>query len=450
MTHQIVALWISLIALYFLAACNDPTPVGASLLENDGIRVYYTDTVTMLTGLHRGDSVLVYHPNPENQLSNYLFGSMQDPIFGKVTATIYAQIQRTYFEAPDFTEAVLDSMVLVLPYKADGFYGRTTETFGMEIRRVVDDMYADSTYYSNVQFNTSIVPIGYTEFVPNPNDSLPLKAYTGDDQQGQEVQVVPHLRVHMEEDFANSFFQADTNYFLSDSAFLAFFKGLQLVPTTENSGLLAFDLRENQAALVVYYHRDTFYHQYGFPIDLRSVRMSTFTHDYSGSTVETHWNTPIGQDSLAFLQGMSGVNMLIEFPHIRQWGEGVVINKAELEIPVVALSGDDPIYSPPERILVAELTENNTLVAIEDVTLNFGDLNKLNITFGGLLETNESGQQVYRANITGHFQKMAHGAALNRIVVTVFSKPDFAQRAILAGNQRPEMRPVLKLTWTEL
>ncbi len=447
-TNRIAILW-SVLVLAMLSACNDPTPVGASLLENDGIRVHYTDTVTLLTGIQPEDSVLVYHPNPENQLTNYLFGSMMDPVFGKVTATIYAQVQRTFYAKPDFTEAVLDSMVLVLPYRTDGFYGRTNETFGMEIRRVVEKMEFDSTYYSNASFQTNLEPIGHIEFVPNTVDSLPLISYT-DDGAPEEVQTVPHLRVHLDEVFAENFFQADTNYFLTDSAFLDFFKGIQLVPTTVNNGLIAFDLRTNQAALVVYYHRDTLHYQYGFPMDLRSVRMSTFAHDYTGSVVEEHWNVPVGADSIAFIQGMAGVNMLIEVPHVRQWDEGVIINKAELEIPVVMLPGDDPDFSPPERILVAELTDDNRLIAIEDVTLNFGDLNKLDVTFGGLLETDSDGRQYYRANITGHFQRMAHGTAPPRIVITVFSKPDHARRVVVAGSKHPECKPVLKLTWTEL
>ncbi|RMD75364.1 MAG: DUF4270 family protein, partial [Bacteroidetes bacterium] len=356
-TNRLAILW-SVLVMAALSACNDPTPVGASLLENDGIRVHYTDTVTLLTGIHPEDSVLVYHPNPENQLTNYLFGTMIDPVFGKVTASIYAQVQRTFFAKPDFTEAVLDSMVLVLPYRADGFYGRTSETFGMEIRRVVEKMEFDSTYYSNASFKTNLEPIGHIEFVPNTVDSLPLISYT-DDGAPEEVLTVPHLRVHLDEMFAENFFQADTNYFLTDSAFLDFFKGIQLVPTTVNNGLIAFDLRENQAALVVYYHRDTLYYQYGFPMDLRSVRMSTFEHDYTGSVVEEHWNVPAGEDSIAFIQGMAGVNMLVEIPYVQQWDEGVVINKAELEIPVVTLPGDDPDFSAPERILVAELTDDN-------------------------------------------------------------------------------------------
>ncbi len=447
-TNRFALLWTSL-ALLALHACNDPSPVGASLLDNDGIRVRYTDTVTLLTAIHPEDSVLVYHPNPENQLTNYLFGTMVDPIFGQVTASIYAQVQRTFFQKADFTEAVLDSMVLVLPYQADAFYGYTNEPFGMEIRRVVERMAFDSSYYSNASFDTSLEPIGQIEFLPNTADSLPLISYT-DDGQPQQVQAVPHLRIHLDEMFAESFFQADTNYFLTDSAFLEFFKGLQLVPTTVNKGLIAFDLSENQAALVVYYHRDTLHYQYGFPMDLRSVRMSTFQHDYTGSVLEAHWGRPPGQDSIAFIQGMAGVNMLIELPHVRQWDQGVIINKAELEIPVVVLPGDDPAYTPPERILVAELTDDDRLIAIEDVTLNFGDINKLNVTFGGLLETDEQGRQVYRANITGHFQRMAHGTAPPRIAITVFSKPDHAQRVVVGGTTHATHRPVLKLTWTEL
>ena len=113
--------------IYFLLvasliySCNDPTAVGASLLEEDRAEVGFVDTFSVSARTTKRDSVRVYSPFSQGQLTNFLLGNFNDPILGRSSASINAQLFPTTSE-PGFADTIngIDSLILFLPYNVLG------------------------------------------------------------------------------------------------------------------------------------------------------------------------------------------------------------------------------------------------------------------------------------------------------------------------------------------
>jgi len=442
--HFKEALW-GLAALFLaLMSCNDPTVIGSDLLSGDGLDINFTDTITLTGHTVKEDSIKTFDPDVfTSDFANFHCGDFMDPVFGRSTSTIYAQVNLNT-TPPFFGNGTLDSIVLILPYNADLSYGKLDETYSIEIYEM-DESFLDSTqYFSNESFAVKGIPIGMKDFVPKVTDSV-LVVVPNNDSLITQLEA-PHLRVRLDQFFSESFFSADTFNFNTRRNFLEFFKGIQIRPVSSNHGLVSFRMRNQMTGIRVYYHEDTVFKQYQFPIFAGNVVTAQFTHDYTGSIAGDFIGPgATGGDSLFFVQGMSGLNFNIEIPYADAF-ENIVVNRAEIVLPIVTLMEDEMVYSPVSQIVVSEVRSDGTFRVIDDLTIaltrlgeNFGDL------FGGVVTTDG----VYKLNISAHFQDMVRGIASKKIRVTVYFKPEHAERAVLAGPRHATTPAKLRLSFTK-
>ena len=117
-----------------VVSCSDPTLVGGSLLEDDKANVGFSDTLSITATSITNDSIRTYTPFNSSQLATYLLGNLNDPLFGRSSSTIYAQVYPEN-NNPRFRDSTrIDSIVLVLPYDIDNFYAKAAgETFDIEV-----------------------------------------------------------------------------------------------------------------------------------------------------------------------------------------------------------------------------------------------------------------------------------------------------------------------------
>ena len=429
-----------------LSACTDPTNIGSELLEDDQANVAFADTFTIKAKTILGDTVRTYSPIVSSQLETYLFGDMKDPAFGQVKSSIYVQ-PRPNVLGQDFTLAddMVDSIVLVLPYDTLAYYGDYQQFFKMNVFRVEEDISRDEEYFSDVEFETSVATIGDSEFYPNP-DSITIVDYSGSSP--DTTLVPPQLRVHLDEALKDVFLSSDTTLYLSDTAFVNEFKGIFLSPGDQTDGLISFDLFDGRGGIFVYYQQGGLPGQAQYSFKTASVRAINFEHDYTGTIVESFIDQQDKGDSLAFIQGLEGLNLELEFPFVEDL-KGIVVNKAELILPIHELEGDDPDqYFPIEQLLASSKNDEETLVVIEDIALVGGDIAAI---FGGVvLDGGEDNPNFYRLNISAHFQDMIDGIEDNKIVITSFPKPTRAYRTILNGVKHPTNPIKLRLAFTRL
>ncbi len=438
-----ISLFVALLALGVLA-CQDPTTLGTDLLSEDQAKVGFTDTLTLSAKTVTSDSVRTYSDNPANQLRSYLFGDLREPLAGKAESSIYAQLRPAFFK-PDFSDAVLDSVVLVLPYDTGGVYGDLEAPFGMEVLRMVEPMDRSANYYSYAEFATDPSPLARETFTPSL-DSIEIIEYSGSGQRNTES--YPHLRVHLSPAFGSELLQLDTFQTASDSAFLEVLDGIHIRPSLPTPGLLSFSLNESSylGGVYLYYTQDTTHRQFQFGIDQLSARVPAYEMDYTGSVAASLLDDPEQGDSLMLVQGMNGLNARLEIGDLEELN-GLIINKAELELKLRDHPANDTLVYPPVTGLVLSYeNESGGLELISDVLLGI-NLNQLETIFGGRFDR-ETG--TYTMNLTSHLQSVISGDLPPVLVISAIGKTENANRSVLYGPGHPEFGVKLRVAYTEL
>ncbi|MCB0562607.1 MAG: DUF4270 family protein, partial [Phaeodactylibacter sp.] len=98
---RLTSIVLALAVLLTVFSCSDPTLVGAGLLDDDRVDVGFSDTLSISSSSFINDSIRTYSPFTSSQLDYYLFGNFTDPVFGRSSSSIYAQVYPQSI-SPDF------------------------------------------------------------------------------------------------------------------------------------------------------------------------------------------------------------------------------------------------------------------------------------------------------------------------------------------------------------
>lgn len=443
-------LLFALLGSFLYNACTDPTTLGADLFEEDQADILFTDTLTVKASTQLSDSVRTYTAAAFNQLDYYLFGKMVDPIFGTSTASIYLQ-PRLELINPVFANATADSLVLVLPYDTAGFYGNTDQEFEMEVYLLAEPFMDNTDYYSSDDLLTEPIPLASGVFRPYL-DTTEVITFNSDGS-ADTVMVEPQLRLNLPLSFAQEMLGRSPFTYTSDTLFLEYIPGLYVRPVRETDGMVSFELNDNETGMFLYYKDSTgVLEQYQFEINSLSTYYESFEHDYAGTLVEAQLNDPQSGEDLTLVQGMAGVRTRVEIPYIENL-KGLSVNKAELEISVASVEGDDPDTFEPLEDLVLIFEDGDEQRLVIDLAIASSTSTPLarEMAFGGVLEPREEGEPyVYRMNISSHIQEMINGVRPNTIYIAAFRRSEAAGRTTIIGPSDPIYGIKVNLAFTQL
>jgi hypothetical protein len=431
----------------FFAACNQPGIIGSDLLEQDRIEFSFTDTFPFLTYLKTTDSLRTYGPLEGQQLLGFLCGQFDDPVFGRATAVVNAQVRlNPAASSPFFKDAALDSVVLVLPYRSNRVYGDTTETYDLEVWLLDENMDRTADYFSNRTFEASR-RIGAASIVPTPNDSLEIRIH-GDPGMAT-VRVTPQARIRLDDDFALEMINEDSLTYLTDSTFLEKYKGLQVRGASPNKGILSFNLLSGSAGIIVYYRvEDTISRQYIFPFTSQSARMVSFSNDFAGAPVEAFLQDSTRCDSLVFVQGMAGLAAVIEIPNTALL-QNKIVNRAELEFTLFVMPEDGGFEFPPVAQFIASIIKDDgSLEIIPEISLGLARQD-LPFLFGGVPVEGDMMIRTYRMNISSYIKNLKNGTVGNRLLITPLFRSEQAARVALCGPKHSVYPAKIKLSLTD-
>ncbi len=443
-------LFLSVVVAFTHNACNDPTVIGSDLLSGDQLDIQFTDTMTIESYTAIEDSIATYFPGIFTNIESFPVGIFEDPIMGTASSGVYVQYSlNSVF--PDFDEPglTLDSVVLVLPYNIEYSFGNLDEVHSVEVYQMSESFPDTAVFYSDMSFMADTL-IGKADFRPITNEDDSVSVYFP----AQDItrKLPPQLRIKLDQNgFAEKLFNADSTVLGSVDGFENFLKGIHIKPTSVNKGMPSFNFRTNNSGLFVYYRRnsDTTFLSYQFPVFLGNVVTAEYHHDYSTSNLNLlsdfiGKNAPHA-DSLLFVQGMSGTNVVIRVPHVEYLSDKV-INKAEIILPIQILPEDDPIYEPDIKVLVSEILANGSASLIDDFILarNRVGLERFTELAGGDIESDNT----YRLNITTHLQDMSRGQVTKDMRISIFLKAEQSSRVILGGTGNSDTPAKLEVTFT--
>jgi len=451
-----------LLAFAAFFSCSDPALIGSELLEEDQANLQFTSDIPIQAKSFDGTALQTYSPFAALQLTRHLFGNFEDPIMGITEASIYTQIALGSQSPPNFVIRSFDSIVLSLAYDTLGGYGDVNEAYGVEVYQVTENMSNIADYFSDQTFTTQDTAIGSLNFLPNFNQRVAIKEYTTNNVDGDTISADPHVRIHLNPDALTPLF-GDTSIYQGDVAFQNAFKGIHIRPTnTTNSGLLSFNFSNTISRISLYYKAGGELQEFQLDFNAGNARVLSFNKNQEDAFVEPFLSGV--SDSLLFLQGMAGANTEITFPNLEGF-ENIVVNRAELELTVASVDGDNATLYPLTQQLVASQLGNVEMEILSDVrSALFANAPIRTEVFGGIpvVET-ENGITLtkYKINISGYFQQIVEGTSVNGfnlssgVEQTSFyfqlpPKPSDPSRVIFYGPNHPVHPLKLNLTYTKL
>lgn len=362
-----------------------------------------------------------------------LLGSYYDPLFGYTESGIISQL-RLSADNVDFGDGTLvaDSVVLALQF--DATYGNLdAQTF--EVYEITDELFLDSTYYSNINIGYDATPIGRIESIaPNPTDSVTTADGT----------VPAQLQLHLNASFGQRLLEADPSVYTSNDAWIDYFKGFYIKPDNSNAGtgeggIWYFALNVANSKMTLHFHQDgsSESQSYDFVVNDKSVRINKFVHNYTGSEVEPYLVNPgVAADRL-YVQSMAGCKAKIEMPFLDALRDSsnIAIVKAELtvtgtEVNTIYLAHSNMVlrtFDGDQEILVPDFFEGSS-------------------HFDGIYNNN-----TYTLNITRYVQQYLNGTLNdNSLYLTGGSAFNNGNRTPLTGIANGASDLKVQISYTRL
>ncbi|MDD3875010.1 MAG: DUF4270 domain-containing protein [Bacteroidales bacterium] len=413
-------------------SCNEPDFIGLDVQpENDKFSVCFEENLDINAYTVREDSV-----RADKTIQN-LLGNYNDPVFGRTSAGFYTHLRLSSNNVDFGPNPVADSIVLSLVYK--GHYGPLRK-INVKVFEILDSFYKDSTYYSNLSLNIG-QQWGSASVIPNSLDSLYIDG---------ELKA-PQLRIKMDDALAQHFFNESGTTNLSDNnAFLGFFKGIFVTTSFVNNegAILYFDLVNTESQLTLYYKNDLNDSlKYNFVINEHCSRINIFEHyNYSNANpvLQQQLNgDSLPGDSILYVQAMAGTKIKLSFPNLNNFTENdkIVLNKAELIIPVEENDASQATYSIPEKLTLVRIKENGEIDFIIDQFEGESH-------FKGMYDPDK---KQYSFVITRHLQNILSGNIEDYgLYILVSGSAINGSRIVLRGPAHSQNNMKLKITYLKL
>ena len=420
-------LFCCLSLLILFSACKkEQDIIGLELQDEDALLGNaFCDTVSITAFSLRQDSIVT------KNLANCTFGCINDPIFGKTTASFYTQFDLSGSNIDFGTSPTLDSVIFTLPYT--GYYGDTTSTLTIRIYELTEALSSDETYYqfsTTAHSSSNLTYEGTHTLTPKPTTGVYLDSALSD----------PQIRIRLTNTFGTN--RILNNASLTDNtAFQNDLKGFYVtVESTTGSGCLIYsNLLSSLAGLTVYYKNANHENQQKYTFSISSSNCIFYTnynhYDYAGASADLKNQIMNGQVELGkstlYLQGTAGVMTRIKFPNLAgSFEKNIIINKAELVISDLA-DDDEPLAPPAELGLQLVRTDNQLGYLPDDKIYTSASY------FGG---TYDSDKKEYRFRITKYVQqKLLSSSEDNGINIVVNGAGIRANRLVFCGPQPDEI-----------
>ena len=436
------ALIAPVLAVLLWSGCKDPEMVGLNTIPNtQGFGVQTTDTFTIEGAHYLVDSLIT-----SNLSTAYLLGGMNDPVFGKVSSTLYTQFHLESSNVNFGTDPTIDSVVVYLNYH--GGYGSLDKLKGyqeIEVFELDEILDGSETYYQETSHSATTLrgSVGFSPdlvtglTVPSPADTLEFG---------------PTLRIPIDPDYGQTILNAGTDALASNDEFVKVIKGLVFKPKVDillpsEGSILYFDMDDSQTRMRLYYKQSGENKVFDLFVHPTAATYTAFDHEFPQELLDDTGNTVAGEEFL-YVQAVGGVRSELRFPTFRNLAlddEGnersISINKAELVIPIEGENYAD--FDPP---IILDLTFdvfNNDSIHSEVVD----DFAEGVEHFGGVIDV--EGPE-YRFNVSRQMQWFLNNPD-NEVAFRLYTlgQAVTGYRGVLNGTKHP-VRPIkLEVTFTE-
>ncbi len=390
------------------SACQEPTDIGLELQDENLIGTSYTDTLTIETGtVLLPDSIVSYRRPP-------VVGQYADPALGTVSATTFTEVGIAGNNLSFGTDVVVDSMVMTLEYA--GLYGTTDNRLTLSVHQLAQGFDDRTSYFTNSQLPYNETALGTTTFVPG---LVKKKNSTADSTVAQNK-----VRVRLDNAFASQIVSQAP--YASQESFVNQINGLAIVPQGEPSRLLFLNYAADTSKITLYYKQNGSTEQLRYAFKFNFADISYFnrvTADRTGTAIaalqeKRDYLPAAGTGDESFVQAATQLYTKIRIPHLAKLREqqgNIIINRAELILPIKNASRTDYLSAPPQMVLYRTNNNNQILKNVGGVSLTV-QANRYTSQAGTgspAVASIPSGKDYYTVNITSYIQAAILGTVPN-------------------------------------
>ncbi|WP_018476430.1 DUF4270 family protein [Pontibacter roseus] len=355
MNSAVRRLFLFFFSFAALTACEDPTDIGLELQDENLIGTEFTDTVTIQTGtVLQSDSIVSY------RAATALVGRYADPVLGVTSAATFAEIGLGGTNVTFGNNAKADSLVLNLDYSFK--YADTLQDLQVQVHRLTGAFDEKTSYFTSSEIAFEPAPLGTKAFKPR------VEVVTVDGTSTKKTKI---LSIKLSPELANQFVaQSGQPTFTNQTSFLNFFRGVAIMsPDGANASVLGLNLNSNSSNLTLHYTAgDGTKKTHVFVIGSGGY-FSRITTDRSGTAIANLQtkgsfvpSTETGGDT--YVQAGAQLLTKLNLPHLEQLKTlqgNLIINRAELLIPVKASSTGNNLPVPPQLVLYETNGSNRIL-----------------------------------------------------------------------------------------
>ena len=355
MSSAVRRLFLFFFSFAALTACDDPKDIGLDLQDENLIGTEFTDKLTVNTGtVLQNDSILSY------RLPTAVVGQYADPVLGTVRASTFTEVGLGGTNLSFGNNAKADSLVLTLDYSFK--YADTLKAMQVNVHRLKGAFDEKSSYFTNTDFAYDPAVIGSREFRPRVEVV---------ETNGTKSKKTKLLSIKLSNELAEQFIaQSGQPTFANQASFLNYFRGIALtVPADVNASLVGFNLNSTSTSLVLHYTAaDGTKKQHAFIMGSGGY-FSQIAADRSGTALaglQTKGSfipsSETGGDS--YVQAGTQLFTKLTFPNLETLKSeqgNVIINRAELIIPVKSSSTNGNLPVPPQLVLYETNDANRIL-----------------------------------------------------------------------------------------
>jgi len=429
-----------------LASCNKPA--DSYLQTNSGkglLNLLQTDTFTI-------NMVSEFWPRlaQTSNLTADELGDFNDPIFGRTTAAVYAQVRIGSVTAPTWnSSSTMDSIVLTLKMSDittqlvtnmsmgnNNFAGQTWHLF-----KVANTINTGLVYPSDTSLATSMeIGNGVVRF--NGSDSILTLSI-----KGSKINKI----------FKDSMFDSTGNasLFTDPTYFDQLMHGIYILPDSVltgagNTGEIApFNLSDSTSKLSIFYNGNL--SPWFMVMNSPAERINVYTHNFTNTIAWKNASNPPKNNDRVYLQSLGGMRCIVTIPNLANLVKNnmIAVNQAEFIFPKVDSSADPYNADYPPKILFRPRTYNGN-----DSLYNFTDE-----TIDYYQQNYQTASKSYKYIMTRYIQRLLYVYRNNTNVLNYGinlkippDNPNAPFRTLLytqhAGNK--QNRPKLVLTYTKI
>ena len=374
-----------------LLSCSEPSIIGLEVQPDSEKITISSNSSNLIDFNNESEESLI------NNASLNLLGELEDSYFLKNKASFITQILLPESNLTLEENLTVDSVIL--SYNYSNYYGNLDGISSIEVRKIEQDVYSDSIYYSN--------DFSYNDFAQLPN--IAEDYYISFDS------LNPLVRIKINNDIGQQILALGNTILSNNNDFLDDFKGLFVSAQAQNTILYLNPLATN-SNFSIYYHNDLdSANTLSFQLDGNAARTNVFEKVISNDILNNKENI--------YIESMSGYKCNISFTDLDTLQKilaGKVVNQAIMSFELDNnLMINDII--PHSQLHLARLDSDGNIIDLTDYVIEGSSF------FGGRLENN-----IYNFNITRYFHELLfNGTHTNQLYLLDKSANSNANRSII-------------------